>query len=76
MHITYAAHHCVTSADGRWNDDMHYVTSRDDFEKLSGWNNPIDSGYLREKIEQSGNNNAEARHARLPRPFAAAHRLV
>lgn len=43
----------------KWIDDMHYVTSRDDFEKLSGWNNPIDENYLREKIEQSGNQNPE-----------------
>lgn len=44
----------------KWTDDnMHYITSRDDFNPIQGWANPVDPGYLRERIEESGNNNAE-----------------
>ena len=37
-----------------WTDSTHYVTSMDDFSPDSGWTNPINYNYVREKIPQSG----------------------
>eukprot|EP00039_Didymoeca_costata_P019029 m.335960 g.335960 ORF g.335960 m.335960 type:complete len:404 (+) comp17723_c0_seq1:82-1293(+) len=42
-----------------WTDPMHYVTSRDDFDPLEGWNNHISTGYLRTLIQESGNNDPD-----------------
>lgn len=43
----------------QWTDSLHYVTSRDDFNSIQGYANPVDYGYVRDKIEESGNNNPE-----------------
>jgi len=44
----------------KWTDDkLHYITSMDDFNSIQGWANPVQPGYLRELIEESGNNNPE-----------------
>jgi hypothetical protein len=39
----------------KWTDSWHYVTSKDDFNKTTGWSNTINESYLREKIPEYGN---------------------
>lgn len=39
----------------KWTDDWHYVTSRDDFRRSTGWNNTINESYARERIPEYGN---------------------
>lgn len=39
-----------------WTDSSHYITSMDDFNQDSGWTNPINTDYVREKIPESGFN--------------------